>query len=67
MDAVALTQLTFQMLTVLNKISISPEPLFKYMGEQMSGQAVRPFSMNSKVAGSSLPTLSKEYPFVSRK
>ena len=37
MNAVAHTQLTFQMLPLLQKISISPEPVFKNMGQQMSG------------------------------
>ena len=34
MNAVARAQLTFQMLTLLQKISI---PVFQHMGQQMSG------------------------------
>ena len=40
MNAVARAPLTFQMLTLLKKIStlfISPESVFKYTGQQMSG------------------------------
>ena len=37
MNAVACAQLTAQMLTVLLKLFISPEPVSKNMGQQMSG------------------------------
>ena len=36
LNAAAGAQLTFQMLTLLQKY-ITPEPVFKYMGQQMSG------------------------------
>ena len=37
MNAVARAQLAFQMLTLLKKIVMRPEPVFKNMGQQMSG------------------------------
>ena len=37
MNTVARAQLTFQLLTLLKKISTPPEPVFKNMGQQMSG------------------------------
>ena len=37
MNAVARAQLTYQLLTLVKKISTPPEPVFKNMGQQMPG------------------------------
>ena len=68
------------MLTLLQNVSVSPEPVFKYMGQQMAliAQVVRAFGMNPKVGGlsstqvetfsvSKSSTLLQEHLFVSRK
>ena len=81
MNAVAHTQLTFQMLTLLQKISIPPNQYSKTWDSEclaLIDQIVRAFSMNPKVGGSSPPqvetfsasttlTHSQEHPFVCRK
>ena len=57
-NAVTRTQLSFQMLTLLPKISILPEPVFKTWnckGLALITQMVRAFGMNPVVGGSSPP------------
>ena len=78
-NALARTQLTFQMLTLQTQIFILPDPVFQYMGQQMSGPASsngRTFGMNPKVQvcpalrhflPQKLRNSHKEHPFVSRK
>ena len=54
MNAVANAHSTVQMLTLLKRISILPEPVFKYWDSKclaLIAQMFRPFGMNPKIGG----------------